>query len=341
MKNTLETRLGIFFALALVVAVIILTMIGSVDIFHSSYKVYGLFKNAQELKKGDQIKLAGVEIGRVDDIQLENGQARVTMKVQGQYTLKTDSKAVIKFTGLMGQNFVSIEGGSNAALPIEKSKTDPQVIETREQPDLSAIMVKLENVASGVEGLTKSFSPENFSSLLGPVTDFMKQNSTNLTAILSNTAIVTANIAQGRGTVGKLINDDALYNSAFATVAALQTASGQAKTLISKAEGMIDQANTVIGGAKQVMDQINSGQGTLGKLTKDEALYKETTTAMANLREILEKMNKGQGTVGKLINDDSFLKNAKLSLQKLDKATEGLEDQGPLSVLGIAVNSLF
>ena len=62
---------------------------------------------------------------------------------------------------------------------------------------------------------------------------------------------------------------------------------------------------------------------------------------MDNLKQILEKMNRGQGTVGKLINDEAFLKNAKLTLQKLDKATESLEDSGPLSVLGTAVNSLF
>ncbi|MDQ6630772.1 MAG: MCE family protein, partial [Verrucomicrobiota bacterium] len=62
---------------------------------------------------------------------------------------------------------------------------------------------------------------------------------------------------------------------------------------------------------------------------------------MTNLKEILQKINQGQGSVGKLVNDDSFLKNAKLSLQKLDKATEGLEDAGPLSILGSAVNSLF
>jgi phospholipid/cholesterol/gamma-HCH transport system substrate-binding protein len=62
---------------------------------------------------------------------------------------------------------------------------------------------------------------------------------------------------------------------------------------------------------------------------------------MSNLREILEKLNRGQGSVGKLLNDDTFLKNAKLSLQKLDKATDSLEDQGPLSVLGLVVGSLF
>jgi phospholipid/cholesterol/gamma-HCH transport system substrate-binding protein len=42
--------------------------------------------------------------------------------------------------------------------------------------------------------------------------------------------------------------------------------------------------------------------------------------------------------VGKLVNDESLLKNVKMSLQKLDKATEGLEDSGPMSVLGMAVS---
>ena len=62
---------------------------------------------------------------------------------------------------------------------------------------------------------------------------------------------------------------------------------------------------------------------------------------MTNLREVLQKINKGEGSVGKLVNDQEFYRNAKLTLQKLDKATEGLEDQGPLSVLGIIVNNLF
>ena len=57
--------------------------------------------------------------------------------------------------------------------------------------------------------------------------------------------------------------------------------------------------------------------------------------------DLLQKINQGQGSVGKLINDESLYKNAKLSLQKLDTATEGLEDQGPLSVLGIAIGKLF
>jgi phospholipid/cholesterol/gamma-HCH transport system substrate-binding protein len=62
---------------------------------------------------------------------------------------------------------------------------------------------------------------------------------------------------------------------------------------------------------------------------------------MTNLKEILQKVNKGKGTVGKIINDEEFYRNAKLTLQKLDMATETLEDQGPLSILGVAVGKLF
>ena len=59
---------------------------------------------------------------------------------------------------------------------------------------------------------------------------------------------------------------------------------------------------------------------------------------MTNLNQILLKINHGDGTIGKLVNDQEFYKNAKLSLQKLDKAADGLEDQGPLSVIGIMAN---
>src|SRR6266478_617081 len=231
MKNTLETRLGIFFALALVVAVIILEMIGAADFFKSGYEVNALFRNAQELKKGDLVKMAGVEIGRVESIDLTNNLAQVTMKIKGKYKIKTDSKAAVKFVGLMGNNFVAIDGGTPKAPPIE-SGTPPPTLETIEQPDLSSIMTKLENVASGVQELTKSFSPEQLSSLLGPITDFMKQNTNNLSVTLSNIRLVSDQIAQGNGTVGMLINDDALYNTALSTVTSLQLASGQAQTML-------------------------------------------------------------------------------------------------------------
>jgi phospholipid/cholesterol/gamma-HCH transport system substrate-binding protein len=309
-------------------------MIGGTNLFQRGYEITANFKNAQELKKGDLVKMAGVEVGRVDRIELVNANgvpvARVTMKIKGDYEIKTDSKAIIKFTGLMGQNFVAIEGGSPKAARIAPGTA----LESAEQPDLSTLMVKLEGVASGVEALTKSFSTDNISTLLGPLTDFIKQSAPELRAMIANFRQVSDNLAQGKGTVGKLITEDTLYTATLGAVTNLQSASTDLK-------GLMNNANSSLADVRGLIQQVNSGQGTLGKLVKDEKLYSEFTVAASNLREILEKMNRGQGTVGKLINEDEFYKNAKLSLQKLDKATEGLEDQGPLSVLGIIVNNLF
>jgi phospholipid/cholesterol/gamma-HCH transport system substrate-binding protein len=259
----------------------------------------------------------------VTDITLANSKVKVTMKVKADAGVKTDSQASIRFVGLMGQNFVSVDFGTSSA-PLAVNDT---MLASAEQPDLNAIMAKLDNVASGVENLTKSFSGDKIDNILGPFTDFLKQNSGPLTATIANIRSMSGEIASGKGTVGKLIYDDALYNSAITTVSNLQSTS--------------DEIKLAIADVRRVIDGVNAGEGSLGKLVKDETLYRETTASMSNLKEILQKINNGQGTVGKLVNDQEFYKNAKLTLQKVDKATEGLEDQGPLSVIGILANNLF
>jgi ABC-type transporter Mla subunit MlaD len=65
MKNTLETRIGIFVALAVLAAAIILERVGSFETFQRGRIVNALFSNVQDLKKGDRVKMAGVEVGRV------------------------------------------------------------------------------------------------------------------------------------------------------------------------------------------------------------------------------------------------------------------------------------
>ncbi|MDB6056135.1 MAG: Mammalian cell entry related domain protein [Verrucomicrobiales bacterium] len=331
MKNTLETRIGIFFALAIVAFFIILEMLGGFNFFRPGYKLNASFKSAQELKKGDLVKMAGVQIGTVESVILTNDVVVVSFKVDDKNApIKTDSKATIKFTGLMGQNYLAVDFGSKEASKAEAGA----FITGAEQADLNQLMAKLDNVATGVENITKSFSGDQINNLLGPFTDFLKQNNAPLTAMIGNMKTVSDRIVEGKGTLGKLISDDALYNASLATVSNLQGTATDLKATMNDAKDVLNEA-------KKVVAEINSGRGTIGKLVKDESLYNETTAAMTNVRQIFEKINQGKGSVGQLINDDSFLKNAKMSLQKLDKATESLEDTGPLSVLGTAVNSLF
>ncbi|HXE42449.1 MAG TPA: hypothetical protein VN516_05435, partial [Candidatus Baltobacteraceae bacterium] len=182
-----------------------------------------------------------------------------------------------------------------------------------EQPDLNAVMAKLDDAAAGIKRFGDSFSGEKIDNLVGPLIDFVKQNGPHIGGAVSNIENITAQISSGQGTVGKMIYDQTLYNSAMDTVSNMQ----------------------------QVVNNVSSGQGTIGKLMTDESLYYSTSASMTNLQQILMKINQGQGTVGKLVNDQEFYKNAKLSLQKLDKMADGLEDQGPLSVIGMMTQNLF
>ncbi|HEV2320609.1 MAG TPA: MCE family protein, partial [Verrucomicrobiae bacterium] len=210
----------------------------------------------------------------------------------------------------------NVDFGSTSAPHI----IDGSVLATVEQPDLNAIMAKLNDAANGIQNAMKGFTGDTIKNLLGPLTDLIKQNSGNLSATVTNIESITTQIARGQGTVGKLIYDQTLYNSAMNTVSNLQSA---------------------VASAQLMFNNVTNGQGTLGKLMTDATVYNEMAASMTNLHQILLKINNGQGTVGKLVNNQDFYKNAQLSLQKLDKAADGLEDQGPLQVVSSLVGTLL
>ncbi len=332
MKDSIETRLGLFFALAIITALVIMESLGTFAFFQRGYHLHALFKNVQELKVGDAVKMGGVPVGRVESIGLTNAVARVTMNLDRSMKdqVRLDSTATIKFTGLMGQNYVDISFGTPTGVPAADGATLPTV----EQPDLSALIGRLDRVASGVENLTKSFSGEQIDKLLGPLTELVKNNQSNVTATLGNVKDISERIRNGEGTVGRLIASDDLYVTALNTISNLQGTAADIKKAADDAHNLLTNANDVIA-------QVKSGQGTLGKIIYDDALHHQAAGAMTNLNQILEKVNKGDGTVSQLINTNSMLKDVKLSLQKLDKMTDSLEDTGPLSILGTMVNSLF
>jgi phospholipid/cholesterol/gamma-HCH transport system substrate-binding protein len=261
--------------------------------------------------------MAGVEIGSVESIHLTDDKVNVTMKLRESAAVKLDSKATVKFTGLMGQNYVAIDFGS----PGEAKIKDGAQIETLEQADLSSIMTKLDGAVDGIKTMTSTFAGDDLHNLFGPLGDFFKSHRDELAATIANITNMTGQITSGHGSVGKMIYDEALYASALSAVSNLQSTAASADEMIAS--------------VKLVVTNAAAGHGTIGKLMTDETLYNATTASMTNLNEILFKINKGDGTVAKLINEQEFYKNAVISLQKLDKAADGLEDQGPLSVIGI------
>lgn len=330
MRNSLETRLGIFFAMAFIAGLVLLELAGGFDFFRKGVDVRARFDAVNELQVGAAVKLAGVPVGEVRKIAIEGNKVVVTFRVRADAAVKTDSKAVVRFAGLMGQNYVELTFGSPDA-PRVAAGTE---LEAQTLPDLGQIMAKLDAAADSVGSITNLFGGDNFQNLLGPFTDFLKDNSPRLTAILGNVQLVTKQIADGKGTLGMLVSDDKLYAAAVETMTNMNGAA-------TDIQGIAADAKATVAEARRIITDVGSGQGSLGKLTRDETLYRETTAAMTNLREVLEKINKGNGLAGKVVNDETFFKNVKGTLQKVEKATDGLEDTGPISVIGTVVGTLF
>jgi len=86
---------------------------------------------------------------------------------------------------------------------------------------------------------------------------------------------------------------------------------------------------------------VKAGKGALGALVYDEQTGTEVKLAVKNLKEVSDKLNNGQGTLGKLISDDSLFREAQGTMRKVDRAVDGLSDQGPITAVGVAAKSLF
>ena len=88
--------------------------LGGPDWFRRGYHLDAEFNNVQDLKLGDRVKIAGVEVGRVDKIGLDetNNKVHIEMKLRRDVIVARTARPTIKFTGLLGQNFVSLEFGS-------------------------------------------------------------------------------------------------------------------------------------------------------------------------------------------------------------------------------------
>lgn len=103
------------------------------------YEVYAIFSNTGGIKTGSAVVLAGVEVGRVKSISLENYQAKITLTLQPEVKIQEDAVATIKTKGLVGEKYIEIiPGGSNEYVP-----PGGRIRETQPPVDLEDLISKI------------------------------------------------------------------------------------------------------------------------------------------------------------------------------------------------------
>ncbi len=113
-KFDLELAVGLFIIAGIVCLGYLSIKLGKIEVVgERGYEIYGIFSNVGGLKVGSSVEIAGVNVGRVKTIALENYQANVVLNLPKDLKIQEDSIVSIKTKGLIGEKYVEITPGGS------------------------------------------------------------------------------------------------------------------------------------------------------------------------------------------------------------------------------------
>jgi phospholipid/cholesterol/gamma-HCH transport system substrate-binding protein len=330
MNNPQQTaRVGLFFLLGLALVWVTFETLSGGKLFKErGHTLVAGFGDLQNLKVGDDVRMAGVKVGSVIEARLNGRRAEAVLSINPGVQVAGDAVATIIMSGLIGTSYVGIDPGTPGAPAL----ADGAEIRTKVTPDLTIVMSelgdlgkKLDTTFASVNTVLNGTGPEG--GLFQRLDRLLEENGAKLSATMTNLQDITAKVNRGEGTMGKLVNDPSLHDQLLAAVTDLKATAAQAKE--------------VMGGAQAIIDQVKSGQGTIGALVYDPQTSANLKATMQNIRDLSDKIARGQGTLGKLLTDDELYRQAQGTMKKADRALDGMNDSGPLTAAGIVANALF
>jgi phospholipid/cholesterol/gamma-HCH transport system substrate-binding protein len=311
-----QLKVGILGIVALAcVTLLIFLLTGNTQFFKHQVDLHVYTSDAAGLTSGAPVRINGIQAGNVKSVELsgETNPARI-IKVDlavDEAMLKqipVDSIASIASDNLLG---------SSKFLQISKG-TKPETV----QPGAtlkSSVTQQFDALVQQGFGVLDSIQ-----AVLGKITDIVNQ------------------VEVGKGTIGKLLVDETLYNNLQATVSQVQllattlnSKNGTIGRLINDNQ-LYDQAQSVITRLDNMTRSLEQGQGTAGMLLKDPKLYNDLDKNLDQLNTILSNLNAGKGTAGELLHDDKIARQISSTLDKvnvtLDKVNSGQGTIGQLLV---------
>jgi len=333
MNVTIEQKVGLFFIVGLVLLAIVIELVQNWNPFRTEYPFHTHFISTVGLKVGDPVRLAGVEVGKITAIAIDGVEVRVDFNVDGGTTLLTKSVATIRQLNLLGGQYLGLEFGPADAPPLP--------------PGSEVLSVQSTNIDELITRLDR-----------------------NQQVLFDKFTSIVDKVDRGEGLVGKLINDDELYDELKTAISSLSritsglekggAADNLSQTLanlnqisekVRKGEGTLGRLLTddttynslksVLTDLESVASKANNGEGMLAKLLNDGAMYEDLKTTVASMRKIAERVENGEGALGKMINDPDLYYDAKTTLNKLEKAADGMSNTGTISALGTVTGVLF
>ncbi len=287
-----ELKIGILAVVALFLAATIIIAVGGQSGFAwQRYELKTKFDNVQGLKSGAIVRVAGVEVGKVTDVDFSGAAVEVKLSIKDdmQSRITTDSRASIGSLSLLGEPIVEISPASTGT-PLKNGDFVPSGKGAAAITDVAA------SASAGID---------------------------QATALLRD-------IRSGKGTVGKLFTDDDLYRDVDRFVESAQIVAGYLSKgqgtigMLVRDPAAYRQLNTALANLQEMTRRINAGEGSIGQLLKDDQLAKSLSSASGNFDQITGRLNRGEGTAGKLLTDKELYDRFNSLANRIDQLTANL-----------------
>lgn len=336
-----RSRVGVIvFAAILLFAVMVVVVGGKTGFFLARSSYFARFPNSQGLTGGNQVRLAGVTVGAVQDVEVpkrsgEDLTVRFDIERRYRHLVRTDSRVEIKTIGLLGDKYLEVTPGSPETPLLEPGSEIAAIRGSELDKILAGSGDLFENVNSVAESLKTILGRvEKGEGFLGEMTSASpegKELSRSLRQTIAATNALLADVRAGKGLVGRLVADEKLGDEVAAELAAsaaslhkllaaVEKGAGEGDGLIPALLGdpegkkkffaMVDSLNATAEGLSGFSRELSSGSGLLPKLVRDEAFAKELTqdlrTISSSLASVAEKVDRGDGTAARIVNDPAL-----------------------------------
>ncbi|MBQ1227140.1 MAG: MCE family protein [Alistipes sp.] len=286
-----EVKVGLFAIAVLLVGWGVARMLKGAEIFSNSYTYYAYYTQVGGIQPASHVMISGVKVGSVVDVKLNEDPSKgveLTLSIDKQYRIPTDSKAEIFSDGLMGGKAVKILYGSSSEFTPNKG-----TIQSKESVDLMDMAsTELTGLLEKVKGIM-----DNLTVTLNGINGLMAQNTETITHIMSNVDGLTGNVNS------MLANEKQHLEQAFASLSEFSKALGDNASEVdaiidnmSVFSGKLAESNLVteiegvVNNLNDVLASVNDKNGSIGKMLSDAELYDNLTSASNNLSVLLEDL---------------------------------------------------